>query len=61
MKTLINTIELEFDIVEIHHQPMLKKNPFLIRIFNFLSSEPTEIRLQELTNLYKILKENKYI
>lgn len=61
--TLIRTINLEYDLVEIHYNPILKNKPYLVRIFNYNSYEPEEIRLEEsdINNLYNILKEYKYL
>ena len=60
--TLIRIIELEYDLIEIHYNPILKKRPYLVRIFNW-DNEPEELRLEqnEINNLYKILKEKKYL
>jgi len=60
--TLIRTIELEYDLIEIHYNPILKKKPYLVRIYNW-NNEPEELRLEqnEIDNLYNILKKNKYL
>lgn len=60
--TKIRTIVLEFDLIEIHYNPILTKKPYLIRIFSY-DNEPNELRLEEheLTDLYKILKDYKYL
>lgn len=59
MSTLINTIVLDYDLIEIHYNPVLKNKPYLVRAYNWNNPEPTEIRLdeKELTNLYSILQE----
>jgi hypothetical protein len=59
--TLVRTIELEYDLIEIHHNPNLKNKPYLIRVFNYNSDEPSEIRLNEINNLYSILKKYKLL
>jgi hypothetical protein len=54
---------LEFDLIEIHHNANLKKKPYLVRVFNYNNNDPHELRLEEneLKNLYKILKDYKYL
>jgi hypothetical protein len=61
--TKIRAIELEYDLIEIHYNSLLQKKPYLVRVFNYNSSEPEELRLEanEIDNLYNILKENKYL
>jgi hypothetical protein len=61
--TIIRVIELEYDLIEIHYNPILKNNPYLVRIFSYDSDEPHEGRMdqKQFDNLYKFLKENKYI
>jgi|NOAtaT_6_FD_contig_51_2869733_length_1502_multi_2_in_0_out_0_3 hypothetical protein len=56
--TLIRTLHLEYDLVEVHYNPHLKNNPYLVRMFSYNNSDPTEIRLdkKELDNLYQTLK-----
>jgi hypothetical protein len=60
--TLIRVIELDYDLIEIHYNPILKNKPYLVRIFNW-NKEPEEIRLDEkdIDNLYAILKEHKFL
>lgn len=60
--TKIRTINLEYDLIEIHHNPSLKKNPYLVRIFNY-NNDPEELRLDEeqIQNLYSILRDYKYL
>jgi hypothetical protein len=60
--TLIRTIELEYDLIEIHYNPILKKKPYLVRIYNW-NNEPEELRLdeKELKNLYSILQEKNLL
>jgi hypothetical protein len=54
---------LEYDLIEIHHNPLLKNKPYLVRIYNYNSNDPNELRLSEieLKDLYKILKRHKYL
>jgi hypothetical protein len=54
---------LEFDLIEIHHNPNLKKKPYLVRVFSYNNGDPHELRLDEteLKDLYKILKDYKYL
>jgi hypothetical protein len=58
--TLVKIIQLE---IEIHYNPILKKKPYLVKIYNWNNNEPEELRLEqnEIDNLYKILKEKKYL
>lgn len=60
--TLIRTIELEYDLIEIHYNPMLTKRPYLVRVFNW-DKEPEELRLEkeQVDNLYQTLKENNLL
>jgi hypothetical protein len=55
--TLIRTIQLEYDLIEIHYNPILKKKPYLVKIYNWNNDEPEELRLEEneLNNLYLML------
>jgi hypothetical protein len=59
--TLIRIIELEYDLIEIHYNRILKKRPYLVRIFNY-DNEPEELRLEqnEIDNLYNVLKEKDF-
>lgn len=61
--TKIRTIVLEYDLIEIHYNAMLKNEPYLVRVFSYNNSDPHELRLNEndLKNLYKILKDYKYL
>lgn len=61
--TKIRTIKLDFDLIEVHHNKRLSKKPYLVRIFNYNSDEPSEIRLEEcqVKNLYSILKQEKLL
>lgn len=63
VSTLIRTLELEYDLVEVHHNPSLKNKPYLVRVFNYNNSDPTEIRIdeKEVKNLYKVLKDQKLL
>ena len=58
--TLIRTLELDYDLIEVHYNPVLKNKPYLVRAFNYNSDEPNEIRLEEsdIKNLYEILKKH---
>jgi len=60
--TLIRIIELEYDLIEIHYNPILKKKPYLVRIFNY-NNDPEELRLEEneIHNLYLTLKQNGFL
>jgi len=60
--TLIRTIQLEYDLIEIHHNPLLKNKPYLIKVFSYFN-EYQELRLEEkdMKNLYNILKDKKYL
>ena len=61
--TLIRTLDLEYDLVEVHYNPILKNKPYLVRVFNYNSDEPNEIRLEEsdIKNLYQILKKHNLL
>lgn len=61
--TKINTIELDYDLIEVHHNKNLSKRPYLIRVFSYFRSDPEEIRLDEheIKDLYKILKKHNLI
>lgn len=61
--TLLRTIVLEYDLIEIHHNTNLKNKPYLVRIFSYNNSYPNELRLEEadIKNLYKILKQYKHL
>ena len=63
MSTLIRTLTLDYDLVEVHYSPLLKNKPYLVRVYNWGGSEPEELRLEkeQVDNLYKILKEKKYL
>ena len=61
--TLIRTLHLEYDLVEVHYNSNLKNKPYLVRVFSYNNSDPAEIRLnkKELDNLYQILKNHKLL
>lgn len=62
--TKIRTLNLEYDLIEIHYNPNLKNKPYLVRVFNYNNTDPDEFRLSEedvKKNLYQILKTNKKI
>ena len=58
--TLLRTLILEYDLVEVHYNELLKNKPYLIRVFSYYhKDDPTELRLDEeqVNNLYQTLKE----
>lgn len=59
MMTLLRTLILEYDLIEIHYNELLKNKPYLVRIFSYNSTDPSELRLDEeqVNNLYQTLKE----
>ena len=61
--TKIRTIELDYDLIEIHYNPNLTKKPYLVRVYSYHRSDPTEIRLDdtEIKDLYNILKEHNLL
>ena len=63
MSTLIKTIVFDYDLIEIHYSPLLKNKPYLVRVYNWDSSEPNELRVDEteLGYLYSILKEKELL
>lgn len=63
MSTLIKTIVFDYDLIEIHYSPLLKNKPYLVRIYNWDSSEPNELRMdeKELNHLYSMLKEKELL
>jgi len=63
MKTLIKKIELDCEIIEIHHNQYVKTKPYLVRVFSYINFDPEELRLdeEEIKNLYNILKERNLI
>lgn len=63
MQTLIRTLELEYDTIEVHHNKTLTKKPYLVRVFSYNNSSPQELRLEEneLQDLYEILKEHSLL
>jgi hypothetical protein len=63
MTTKIRTLELEYDVVEIHYNARLKNKPYLVRVFSYNSPDPEELRLdkKDVDNLYKTLKENNLL
>jgi hypothetical protein len=58
--TLLRTLILEYDTIEIHYNEFLKNKPYLIRVFSYNSSDPAELRVDEeqVKNLYQTLKEH---
>lgn len=61
--TKIRVLELEYDLIEIHYNPILKNNPYLVRIYSYRADDPHEVRIDKdkLDNLYKFLKENNFL
>lgn len=61
--TLVRTLELEYDVVEVHYNKHLKKNPYLIRVFSYNNCDPTELRANEneAKDLYNFLKRNSVL
>ena len=58
--TLLRTLILEYDTIEIHYNELLKNKPYLIRVFSYNNKDdPSELRLDEeqVNNLYQTLKE----
>jgi hypothetical protein len=58
--TLLRTLNLEYDLVEIHYNELLKNKPYLVRVFSYNNTDPSELRLdeKEVKNLYQTLKEH---
>lgn len=58
--TLIRVLDLDYDLIEIHYNNIVKNKPYLVRVFNYNDSEPTEFRADEneIKNLYLLLKEH---
>jgi hypothetical protein len=59
--TLIQVISLDSCTIEIHHNPLLKNKPCLVRIFDWDNNNPYEIRLnqEDIRKLNEILREYK--
>ena len=57
--TLVRTLNLEYDVVEIHYNELLNNKPYLIRVFSYNNTDPSELRLDEeqVNNLYQTLKQ----
>lgn len=57
--TLLRTLILEYDLIEVHYNKLLKNKPYLVRVFSYNNSDPSELRLdeKEVKNLYQTLKE----
>ena len=58
--TLLRTLILEYDLVEVHYNELLKNKPYLVRVFSYNNKDdPSELRLDEeqVNNLYQTLKE----
>jgi hypothetical protein len=57
--TLLRTLNLDYDCVEIHYNELLKNKPYLVRVFSYYyKGYPSELRLdeEEVNNLYQTLK-----
>jgi hypothetical protein len=62
--TLLRTLNLDYDLVEIHYNELLKNKPYLVRVFSYYHKDgPVELRLDEkqVNNLYQTLKEYKLL
>lgn len=61
--TLVRTLNLEYDTIEVHYNEFLKNKPYLVRVFSYNNSDPSEIRLdeKEVKNLYQTLKEHNLL
>ena len=59
MMTLLRTLILEYDTIQIHYNKLLKNKPYLVRVFSYNNTDPAELRVDEeqVKNLYQILKE----
>ena len=57
--TLLRTLILEYDLVEVHYNELLKNKPYLVRVFSYNNTDPSELRLdkEQVDNLYQTLKE----
>jgi len=63
MQTLVRTLNLEYDVIEIHYNEFLKNKPYLVRVFSYNNTDPSELRLdeKEVKNLYQTLKEHNLL
>jgi hypothetical protein len=61
--TLLRTLDLDYDVVEIHYNPLLSNKPYLVRVFSYNSTDPVELRLDEdeIKNLYTVLKQHNLL
>ena len=61
--TLLRTLILEYDLVEVHYNKLLKNKPYLIRVFSYNNTDPTELRVDEnqVNDLYQTLKEHELL
>ena len=57
--TLLRTLILEYDLIEVHYNELLKNRPYLVRVFSYNNTDPNELRLdkEQVDNLYQTLKE----
>jgi hypothetical protein len=60
MMTLLRTLILEYDTIQIHYNKLLKNKPYLVRVFSYNNTDPAELRVDEeqVKNLYQTLKEH---
>ena len=58
--TLLRTLILEYDTIQIHYNKLLKNKPYLVRVFSYNNTDPAELRVDEeqVKNLYQTLKEH---
>lgn len=63
MMTLLRTLNLDYDTIEIHYNELLKNKPYLVRVFSYNNTDPSELRLdeKEVKNLYQTLKEHELL
>jgi len=61
--TLLRTLNLEYDTIEIHYNELLKNKPYLVRVFSYNNTDPSELRLseKEVKNLYQTLKKHNLL
>jgi hypothetical protein len=61
--TLLRTLNLDYDTIEIHYNELLKNKPYLVRVFSYNNTDPSELRLdeKEVKNLYQTLKEHELL
>lgn len=59
----MEVFDLDYNLIEIHYNDIIKNKPYLVRIFNYNGSEPTEFRFDdnEIKTFYLWLKEQDNI